>query len=106
MFLFKKGDVRVFKMATGEEMIATVAEVENEVLTVTDPLILAMSKNGATLMPATFLGDTSNPVYLNRNAIILHAQPQLDVFKSYKEQISGLTLVTAEQPKPKSIIMG
>ena len=91
-------EVKIFKLTTGEELIARKeGNVEDDIL-VNQPLVLIQvqtnSKDtmGAALVPWLVSANPDNLIKLSPEHIVAETTPRNDVEKNYLEKITGLTL--------------
>lgn len=91
--------VKIFKITTAEEIIATMVDEDNTHYTVEHPLQLAPGRNGVQFAPYLFMADTEKKLSLNRNTVVAVAPPNADVEQAYKSALSGIAL-----PKQSGII--
>lgn len=95
---FNKTDVYVFKLVSGEEVVARVSETLTDHLIIDHPLTLANTGNGVGLAPASFLSDTNEKIYLRVSAVSLSGTAAKQIRDAYIETVTGLKL-------PKKLIM-
>lgn len=99
---FKIGSVITIKFNSGEEMIAKVetAPVDQEYITVTDPVSVAPSAQGVGLIPSLFTADPSQSVTINTNSISMYCEAEDSVKMKYLEATTGIKV------PEKKIILG
>ena len=91
---FKIGSVITIKFNSGEEMIAKVetAPVDQEYITVTDPVSVAPSAQGVGLIPSLFTADPSQSVTINTNSIAMYCETDESVQAKYIQATTGLAV--------------
>lgn len=95
------GKVYTFKFNSGEEMIAKVTKIEQDMyIMVENPLSVAPNQNGIGLIPSLFTGNTDKPVTININSIAMYSEVDENVQLKYLEATTGI------QVPDKKIIMG
>jgi len=90
-------DIRVFKLNTGDEIIADVTDVTDESLTLNKPRIIAVHPVAAGQMQVALVPfAASNPdssVIMKCNAIVGEiVNPSQEIQDGYLEQTSGIVL--------------
>lgn len=91
-----------FKMSSGEEFIARVVAIDtnHKTLTVSEPLSIAPTQQGPTLVPTMFTTDQDNSVELNTSSVAMWAPTAESISSKYTEATTGITV------PDKKIIMG
>ena len=92
--------VAVLKLTSGEEMIVKIEEVNDDTITVSNPVSVAPGPQGMGLVPSMFTADPDSLVVINTRAITMYSTPELNVKDKY------ITATTGIQLPNKSIIMG
>jgi hypothetical protein len=100
--LVKTGEVYSFKMSSGEEIIAKVTGVDSAAGTIEihEPLSLAPSQGGPTLVPSMFTAEQDKNITLNTNTVSLFAVTADSIRIKYTEMITGITTPS------KKIVLG
>jgi hypothetical protein len=93
----KVGKIYGFKLNSGEEVIAKVDSISDNIVRITKPLSLAFGQQGPSLMPSMVSADTSKSVNLNLDVCSLVARVGSDVEDHYLRGISELDLPPAKQ---------
>jgi hypothetical protein len=89
-------DLRTFKLATGEEIVAEVVEQQGDSVSIKNPVKIApqMTQNGPVLGFAPWIhsANTENPLYLHKEFILVMLDTAEEVKNGYN-QIFGAGLV-------------
>ena len=95
-------EVYSFKMTSGEEIIAKVVGVDtaSNTIDVHEPLSLAPSQGGPTLVPSMFTAEQDKAITLNTSAVALCAVTADSIRIKYTEMITGITTPS------KKIVLG
>ena len=97
-----ENEIITVKVATGEEVIARhIKTLDNGTLQVKQPVTLAQTKDGLTLVPFSICGNLDKITEIPASAIMLYALAKDEIASKYEEATSSLVL-----PQKKSIIMG
>ena len=93
---FKVDDVIVFRLNTGEEIIAKLIEVLTDSYKVHKPLTVILQEKGPALAPMMISADwQNNPVHIYKQGVTMTAQPDNQVKQAYLANTSSvLTPVT------------
>jgi hypothetical protein len=93
-------EVYTFKLNSGEELVAKVLETLDNIVTITEPISIAPSQKGMTLIPSLFTADLEGKFRLNINSVSVvgHTNEQIKV--KYIEATTGLTV------PEKKIVLG
>jgi len=93
------GDVASIKFNNGDEIIAKISEITNDLVTVTKPLLMVLSQDprsgqpGVQMAPFWMLGaDPSSKFPINRSQIICLVKSNTDAVKGYTAQTTGLAI--------------
>ena len=85
--------VYTFKLNSGEELIAKVADHNDRTVTVTDPVSIAPGPQGGLgLVPSLFTAKPHTKVTINTNSIAIVATVDENVQTKYIEATTGLTI--------------
>lgn len=79
---YQEGDVLVFKLVTGEEVVAKFVEENSNGFVVSKPMSVVPSQQGIGLMQAMISADINNNVTLNSATVIMHS-PVIDSIKAH-----------------------
>jgi|TARA_A100001515_G_scaffold54041_1_gene42768 hypothetical protein len=92
-------DVKLFRIITGEEVVAElVSETENTV-TVKNGLVVLPTNNGVGFAPWATVIDNDNPeITMSRQHVVYIVALQEDVAKKYNEMF-GSKLITPDKKK-------
>lgn len=88
--MYKVNDIVVFKVASGEEMIAKYISEDSQHFTVNHPLSIVSGPQGFGVMPALITGKPNESVQINKSLVILHSLTKDDVTNIYIEATTGL----------------
>lgn len=92
--------VFVFKLNTGEEIVARVEELHSDYIVVSHPISMVVTQQGLQMVPTLFSANLESNVRLNNNSISMVSAPREDIADSYRQATTGITV-----PK-KQIITG
>ena len=101
MLLDKTPHIRVFKLVTGEEIIAKVTATRDNTFEIEQPRQPMTTEAGVQLVPYMFMIDPKKPLSLNRDLVIMDSEPTEKVKATYESIITGIAVLA----KP-SIITG
>ena len=87
---FEQGKTYTLKLNSGEELITKVISVEENTITIGDPVSIAPAQNGMQLIPSMFTADPGSPVVLNTNSIAMYAETEDSVKMKYIEATTGI----------------
>ena len=96
----KVGETYTFKLTSGEEVLGKVLEVEDNYISLKDPVSVAPGPQGLGLMQSMFTADPKDPARLNINNVTIFALTDESVKAKYIEATTGLVI------PDKKIIMG
>jgi len=99
--MIKVNEIYVFKLNSGEELIAKVLGMSETYYTVSNPVSVAPNQRGIGLVPSLFTADMDGEIQLNTSSIALSALPAEDIRVKYIEATTGLTV-----PSEKKVILG
>lgn len=91
--------IGIFKLSTGEEIIATVTEDTPTVLTIKNPLCMVATQKGYQFAPLLMMADPGKPMSLNRSLIVVSTQAPTELEGQYESITTGIAL-----PQKSSII--
>jgi hypothetical protein len=94
------GKVCTLKLNSGEELIAKITAVEEQFLSVENPVSVAPGPQGMGLVPSLFTADHANDVTINMNSVAMVAETEDGVRMKYLEATTGIKV------PEKKIIMG
>ena len=91
---YTEGDIISFKLSTGEEMIARIAEETDSNYVLEKPCTVMPSAQGMGLIQSLFTADQEKKVSLDKRHVIIHA-PSIDAMqKHYIKTTTGIEPVT------------
>lgn len=92
-------DVKLFRIVTGEEVVAELVEESSEFITVRNGLVVLPSAQNVGFAPwATVINREKPEITLSRNHIVYIAELDSSIESKYNE-IYGSKLVTPEEKK-------
>jgi hypothetical protein len=94
------GKVYTFKLNSGEELIAKVTEIADNLITVTEPVSIAPGPQGMQMIPSMFTAEQGSNVTLNTNNVSLIGITDDNIKDKYIEATTGIKL------PDKKIILG
>ena len=95
-------DVKLFRITTGEEVVAEVLSETDETITIQNGLVVLPTNTGVGFAPwATVISKETPEITVSKNHIVYKAEVQEDVAQKYNEMF-GSKLVT---PTPKKLIV-
>ena len=93
-------EIYVFKLVTGEELVAKVIESDTGTITIKQPISCVISPQGLQMMPSLFSANVDKNVQLNISSCAMVSDPREDVRNSYVQATTGIA------PISKQIITG
>tara|TARA_R100000005_G_C4853181_1_gene118448 strand:- start:289 stop:582 length:294 start_codon:yes stop_codon:yes gene_type:complete len=95
-------DVKLFRIITGEEIIAEILSETDDTITVQNGLVVLPTNTGVGFAPwATVISKEKPEITVSKKHIVYRAEVQDDVAHKYNEMF-GSKLVT---PTPKKLIV-
>ena len=85
-------DVVSFKLASGEEVVATIDEVNDDKYIVTKPLMLTMSEKGLALAPFMFTIEPLAKIQFNASNILCATKTEKQMASQYIATTTGLAM--------------
>lgn len=92
--------VMVFKLSTGEEIIANVTEDKSTTYLIEKPLQMAMGQQGPQFAPFIMMGDMDKAMPLNKALLVAWTDANPKIEEQYRTVTSTIAL-----PKKQSIIV-
>jgi len=92
---FSQGDTVSLKLITGEEIIGKYIKEDMSTITLSKPLMLAMSKQGPAMMPLMMTVNPEQDFAINKQAIILQGETVKEIADQYTFQTTGIQPVSA-----------
>tara|TARA_B100000214_G_C23943728_1_gene616976 strand:+ start:787 stop:1098 length:312 start_codon:yes stop_codon:yes gene_type:complete len=89
-----KGDVVSFKLASGEEVVAKLDEVQETKYVVTKPLMLTMSEKGLALAPFMFTIEPLAKISFHTNNVLCASKTEKQMASQYIATTTGLAMPT------------
>jgi len=88
---FKVDDVIVFRLNTGEEIIAKLTEVLTDSYKVHKPLTVILQEKGPAMAPMMISADwETNPVYIYKQGVTMTANPEDKIKSAYLNATSSV----------------
>jgi hypothetical protein len=97
----EKDEILIFKLASGEELIAKIVEVTDGMFILKQPVSMAPTQQGLQMMPSMFSGNLDKEVVLYGTAIAMIADAKEDIKTKYIEVTTGVVV-----PPEKKILIG
>lgn len=97
---FKEGDILVFKMPTGEEIIAKLKSENMQSYIVTKPATLMVGdagngQIGVDMQPSLFCMDINNTVEIMKSGVLMVTVVRKDLKDAYIKSTSGIQVAGA-----------
>ena len=86
--IFEIDKIIAIRISTGDELIGQIAAFDSSSVTLNKPCSLAMQEGGIGLVPATMLGDPTEPVKYQRSAIVANMKPNKQFLAVYEQHLS------------------
>ena len=99
----EKDKVYTFKLTSGQEVIAKVADIDNDYYHVSAALTLGQGPNGVGFMPAISSGEPIVDTPLLKMAVAMITPTREDIREAYVESVDPSGII---KPEPKQIITG
>ena len=84
------GKVYTFKLNSGEEVIAKVTGINENLVSIEDPVSVAPGQHGMGLVPSMFTADPDQNAQLNMNCVAIHSITDENVRMKYIEATTGI----------------
>ena len=92
-------DVKLFRIVTGEEVVAELLSQDEETITVQNGLVVLPTNTGVGFAPWATVIDNDNPeITMSKTHVVYVAAVQADVCKKYNEMF-GSKLITPDKKK-------
>lgn len=98
--IIEPNTIYTFKLLTGEEFVARVAEIHSDYMLIEHPISTVIGPQGLQMVPALFSANLDEKVRLNNCSWAMLANARQDVKDGWMQATSGLTTVR------KSILTG
>ena len=92
--------IRVFKLSTGEEIIARVISEDEKEFSIEKPLQMAMGQRGLQFAPFMMMVDPDKKLDLRKDKIVTDGPPLTEIESQYESITTGIAL-----PQKSSIIV-
>lgn len=86
----KSNEVYTFKLNSGEEMIAKVVQSGGDWIQLEEPVSIAPTQQGPTLIPSVFTADPKEEFKLNTNSVAILAITDDSLKMKYLEATTGI----------------
>jgi len=96
----KPNEVYTFKLNSGEELIAKVAQAGGDFVIISEPVSIAPGQQGLQMIPSMFTADPKEEFKLNTNSIAIIAQTDDSIKVKYIEATTGIKV------PDKKIVLG
>lgn len=97
----EKDEVLIFKLASGEELIAKIVEVTDGMFILKQPISMAPTQQGLQMMPSMFSANLDKEVVVYGTAVAMIADAKEDIKAKYIEVTTGVVV-----PPEKKILVG
>lgn len=94
-------EIYTFKMNSGEELVAKVISIKDHMVTIKDPVSIAPTPQGMSLIPSLFTADHDKNIVLNTNNVALYGLTEIAIRSKYIEATTGIAT-----PMQKKVILG
>jgi hypothetical protein len=84
-------NVKVFRLLTGDDMIAEVTKEEDNKLTLKNPMLIGVSDQGLITAPLSLIAKTEE-VTISSDHVLFMAAPEDEILNHYKKQFGGIVL--------------
>lgn len=84
--------IHIFKLSSGEEIIAKVVNDADGILTIDKPLTMAMGQRGLQFAPFMVMVDPDKPLELHRDKISASGDPMPGLESQYESVTTGIVL--------------
>jgi hypothetical protein len=88
----KIGETYTFKLTSGEEVVGKVTDIQDNYLSLKDPVSVAPGPQGLGLIQSMFTADPKDPARLNINNVTIFALTDDSVKAKYIEATTGLVV--------------
>ena len=97
----EKDEILVFKLNSGEELIAKIVEVTDGMFILKQPISMAPTQQGLQMRPSMFSGNLDKEIVLYGAAVSMIADAKDDIKTKYIEVTTGVVV-----PPEKKILVG
>ncbi len=92
---FSSGDIVSFKLISGDEVIAKYLKEDMATITISRPIMLAMTPKGPAMAPVMVTVNPENDFTINKSAVLLHGSTVKEIADQYTYQTTGIQPVSA-----------
>jgi len=89
---FELNTVYTIKINSGEELVAKVIEQHQDTITISDPLSIAQTSKGMSLIPSMFTVDPDKEIRINTNSISFYGYTEANTKDQYLAMTAGIQL--------------
>lgn len=93
--LIKENEVVLFKMSSGEEVIAKIDSIKEDSVCLHRPCSLVLSQQGPSLNKWLILADKDKPVEIKFSSIMAYAAPETNAVEHYESVTSNIVKAPA-----------
>lgn len=88
--------IYIFKLVTGEELIAKVVGKSDDAVEVSNPINMILTPQGLQMVPSLFSAEPGHTIQLNNSSWVMTADAREDVKNSWIEATTGIRPVTKQ----------
>lgn len=92
---FTAGDTVSFKLISGDELIGKYVKEDMTSITISKPLMLAMTPKGPGLAPVMMTVNPEQDFTINKSVIVLQGETVKEIADQYTYQVTGIQPVSA-----------
>ena len=92
---FAENDVVSMKLISGEEVVGRFVKEDTETITLSKPLMIAMTPKGPAMAPVMMTVNPDQGLNFNKSQIVLKALTDKDIGNQYVFQTTGIQPVSA-----------
>lgn len=89
---YKTGDTISVRLNTGEEVVATLIEENQNQVTLERPMVVARGPEGLGLIPLMVTAEPDARLTVNMSAVITITKTNAQVASGYTQQVTGLAV--------------
>jgi hypothetical protein len=89
-------EIYTIKLTTGEEVVARVVNIHDDVIEIQHPILTVLSPQGLQMMPGLFSANLDRLIQLNKSNWVLIAECREDVRNSWIQATTGIAPVTKQ----------
>lgn len=87
------GDIITIKMNNGDELLAKLVDAQNDKLTVSKPLQVAMSHQGFALIPYVLTINPDTMIDIDLRGVVFYTKTLQEIGNEYIKQTTNLVMV-------------